>query len=68
MVDKPHICPECGIPCEAKECDDGIGPYEYWGRQGHDSRPYMGSDCCEAQLDDAEFPEPPDYEPEWRDD
>ena len=50
---KPYICPECGEPCDAKPCDDGIGPYEYAGVKGIDSRPYSGSDCCDAELSDA---------------
>jgi len=52
---KPYICPECHKPCDAKECDDGIGPVEFWGVKSWDSRPYMGSDCCEAELEDIEF-------------
>lgn len=47
-------CPECGEECEVKECDDGIGPGEAWGAKFNDSRPYMGSDCCEVELDDVD--------------
>ena len=52
-----YKCPQCGKPCEAKECDDGLGPVEFWGAKSYDSHPYMGSDCCEAQLDDVDFPD-----------
>jgi hypothetical protein len=54
---KEHKCPDCGKPCEAIECDSGIGPGEAWGVKFNDSRPYMGSDCCEAELDGVEWPE-----------
>lgn len=47
-----HICPECHCPCEPKSCDSGIGGYEFWGQKCFDSRPYTGSDCCEADLED----------------
>jgi hypothetical protein len=50
MKGKDYICPDCGKPCRAVQCDAGIGPYEYWGVKGFDSRPYTGSDCCEAEL------------------
>ena len=50
---KEYVCPECGKPCDAKQCDDGIGPVEFWGAKSHDSRPYTGSDCCDAELEDA---------------
>lgn len=53
-------CPECGKECNAIECDDGIGPVEFWGAKSFDSRPYMGSDCCEAELDDVDYPDPAD--------
>lgn len=51
---KDYICPDCGKPCDAKQCDDGIGPVEFWGAKSFDSRPYTGSDCCEAELEDAD--------------
>lgn len=51
-------CPECGRFCRARECDDGIGPYEFWGQRGNDRRPYLGSSCCEAQLEFAWYEEP----------
>lgn len=52
---KPFLCPECGCPCAATQCDDGIGPYEFQGAKGWDSKPYAGSDCCGAVLDGAEL-------------
>lgn len=48
-IDKP-VCTSCGQNCEPKAYDDGIGPYEYWGQKCFDSRPYIGSDCCEADM------------------
>lgn len=48
-------CPECGEPCSPKECDDGLGPIEFWGAKSFDSRPYWGSDCCEADIGDQEL-------------
>lgn len=57
MTQKQHECPECGKPCDAIECDDGIGPGEAWGAKFNDTHPYMGSDCCEAPLEDVEFPD-----------
>ena len=63
MKRKDYECPECGEPCDAKECDAGIGPVEFWGAKSFDSRPYMGSDCCEADLEDVEtsFEDEGDY-------
>ena len=43
-------CGDCGLPCNAIPCDSGIGAYEYWGSKGYDSHPYLGSDCCEANV------------------
>jgi hypothetical protein len=57
----PYICPICNEPCYAKSCDDGIGPYEFWGEKGFDSRPYLGSDCCEADLTAQIDPDDFDY-------
>lgn len=54
-------CPECGEPCNVVTADNGIGSYEYWGAPGFDSQPFPASDCCEAEIEDAELPEP-DYE------
>ena len=48
------ICPECGKPCNYKKCDSGIGPGEFAGVPFHDSKPYIGSDCCEADLECAD--------------
>jgi hypothetical protein len=44
------VCTACLHNCQAQLCDDGVGPYEYWGQTGFDSRPYAGSDCCEAAM------------------
>lgn len=46
------LCPECHKPCTPIQCDDGIGSYEFWGQKSFDSRPYWGSDCCEAPLEE----------------
>jgi hypothetical protein len=48
------LCPECKKPCKPKRCDSGIGPYEFWGEKCNQSLPYIGSDCCEAELEDCE--------------
>ena len=53
MSTKP-FCPKCGLPCKAVRCDDGVGPIEFWGAKTVDSRPYTGSDCCGAKLDDCD--------------
>ena len=69
--DLPYICPECGEPCEAIQCDDGLGPIEFWGAKSWDSRPYIGSSCCEAPLDGAEISDDSDrgdYEYDMRKD
>ena len=58
-------CPLCGKPCHPIPCDAGIGPYEFWGAKYNDSRPYMGSDCCEAELEDAPFPDDIDERADW---
>ena len=41
-------CEACEDICTPTNCDAGIGPYEYWGQRCFDSRPYIGSSCCEA--------------------
>lgn len=53
---KEYVCPECKQPCDAVSCDDGIGHHEFWGAKCNDSQPYIGSDCCWAELDDADLP------------
>lgn len=62
---KKYECPECGKPCDAIECDSGIGPGEAWGAKFVDKDEYMGSDCCEAELEDAEWPEYEDERADW---
>ena len=47
-------CPDCGKPCKAIICDSGIGPGEAWGVKFNDVQEYVGSDCCEADLGEAE--------------
>lgn len=44
-------CPNCQEMAEAIIVDNGIGPYEYWGQKGFDSKPEVVSNCCEAYLD-----------------
>jgi hypothetical protein len=41
-------CSECHEPCEIVSVDVGIGPYEFQGQRGFDSRIVPGSSCCEA--------------------
>jgi hypothetical protein len=50
------ICPECKQPCTAHWEDVGIGYYEYWGAPGSDVQWVCLSDCCEAQILDADLP------------
>lgn len=50
---KDYVCPDCKQACNAKMCDSGIGPGEAWGAPFNDSQPYIGSDCCDAELEDA---------------
>ena len=58
-------CPDCHEMCEAIVVDNGIGPYEFWGAKGWDSKLEVVSNCCEAQLDISitELQDEPDYEP-----
>jgi hypothetical protein len=44
------ICSDCGLECNVKRVDFGIGPYEYWGHRGVDVQMRDCSDCCEADL------------------
>lgn len=46
------LCTDCKGLCNVVSCDNGIGSYEFWGRIGWDSQPYMGSSCCEAPVTD----------------
>lgn len=55
IVQREYVCPDCERPCQAIECDSGIGPGEFWGAKFNDTHPYIGSDCCEAVVEDAEF-------------
>lgn len=61
-----YECPACGKGCEIYQADDGIGPYEFWGRKGVDSRPYWASTCCDADVSDQVEPRDDDYEYELR--
>ena len=45
-------CTECGSYIRAVQLDAGIGPYEYWGARGFDSRPYWGCPKCEAEVEE----------------
>lgn len=46
-------CSECEQECRPCVVDDGIGPYDFGGAYGCDTRPRIASDCCEADvLDD----------------
>lgn len=55
IIQKDYECPECEQPCTAIACDGGIGPGEAWGVPFNDEQPYIGSSCCEAELEDAEY-------------
>jgi len=46
-----ETCPACGQPCRPVECEDGIGPYEAWGRPGIDTHNFIGSHCCGEPLE-----------------
>lgn len=46
------ICSRCLEPCEVVVVDFGVGPYEFWGATGFDSRPEAVSNCCEAPAVD----------------
>ena len=57
----PFYCGACGKECTPMKVDGGIGHYEYWGQKSFDSRPYVGSDCCDADVfTDAALTEPYD--------
>ena len=64
-MNSKYTCPECGKECDAVKCDSGIGPYEFWGQKCNQSQPYMGSGCCEAELEDAEWPDDIDERADW---
>lgn len=42
------ICSECGEPCNLREVDNGIGPYEFWGQRGTHHDYAIETDCCGA--------------------
>lgn len=44
------ICSHCNKECTVIGIDIGIGPYEFWGRKGTDSRLIPVSDCCEEEV------------------
>ena len=46
------ICSDCGEECEAVECDNGIGPYEYGSISAVHHDFYTGSDCCGAEVEE----------------
>jgi len=46
------VCSECGLTCEGKTMDFGIGPYEYWGANYVDTQLALVSHCCEAPMVD----------------
>jgi hypothetical protein len=56
------ICKDCQHECEGELIDVGIGPYEFWGAKGCDSRMSFVSECCEADVVD-ENGNPVDYDP-----
>lgn len=49
----PHvtgICSGCGQEVTSVTVDFGIGPYEYWGARGVDTRYEEVSPCCESLV------------------
>lgn len=69
----PPFCGACGQEDSGHVQDFGIGPYEFWGQKGVDTRLEWVSTCCDAplyaereMLTPAEQPEPPEpeYEPD----
>lgn len=49
---EPGWCEEHGEIDDPETGDAGIGPYEFWGCKGWDSRPYAACPICESALYD----------------
>lgn len=47
-----QLCAACGQPAEVIEEDQGIGPYEFWGACGVDTRIVEVTSCCSSHLVD----------------
>ena len=43
-------CGDCGMPCSPVKINTGIGPYEFQGQRGYDSKIEILADCCEADV------------------
>lgn len=59
------ICKECHTQCQVITVDFGIGSYEYWGAPGVDIQLAEVSNCCEADYEDLDAPEPPSWLTEY---
>lgn len=46
------LCEACGLPCDGKDVDFGIGRYECWGSIGTDVRIEHVSACCWSNITD----------------
>ena len=49
MIGVEVVCAKCEELTTLQKLDDGIGAYEYWGTDCYDSRPYIGTECCESK-------------------
>ena len=67
-IPKPtyHVCPECGEECQVIAVDDSFdysGTHCTGGSQGtHNVEIYHVSDCCEAEIEDYEPTQEPNYD------
>lgn len=43
-------CVHCHKECNIIECDEGIGPYEFWGQKRRHVDIRAASNCCEADV------------------
>lgn len=48
------VCTECGKSCGTKMVDFGVGVTEFWGQKSDDTNVHQVSDCCEADVMEAE--------------
>jgi hypothetical protein len=45
-----YWCKECGMPCETRVIDVGIGNYEFQGQKCCQTDLVEASECCEGEL------------------
>lgn len=43
-------CGDCKEVCTTHVVDEGIGPYEFWGRKGNDVQMVLRSMCCDGEV------------------